>query len=118
MNARSPGPRPGLGVGLLSLYDASRALMAGLADGWLHDPAAAYCSMLAPAMPTGMVEPSLLKKIVPRESVPNYRWPVEPTAAGCASAKYDETASRAAGLQVEAATVTVDALASGSRLTT
>lgn len=59
-------------------------LVPGHAERWLDDPVPlrasvgtearrGYCSTLAPAMPTGMAEPSLLKKIVPRESVPNDR---------------------------------------------
>jgi len=35
------------------------------------------------------VAPALSWKIVPRWSVPNDRWPVDPNVAGCVSAKYD-----------------------------
>ena len=38
-------------------------------------------------MPGGLSSPSFIEKIVPRVSVANERWPVEPIVKGCASAK-------------------------------
>ena len=78
----------------------------------------AYCRALAPAMPGAIVAPVLSKKMVLRTSVANDRCPVAPTVVGCASAKYAETASAAAPLQVLEAAVTATALASGWRVTT
>ena len=69
-------------------------------------------------MPGVMVAPVLLEKIVLRASVAKARCPVDPTAAGCASAKYDDTASFAELLHVFDAGVTVAALVSAARLTT
>src|SRR6516164_3831234 len=51
--------------------------------------------------------PVVFWKIVPRWSVPNERPPVEPAVSGCASPKYDATASALETLQVLAARVTV-----------
>ena len=38
--------------------------------------------------------------MVPRVSVANDRWPVDPTLTGCASAKYDDTAAALEALHV------------------
>ena len=55
---------------------------------------------------------------LPRVSVPNERWPVEPTVTGCASAKYAETGLPVDALQVFDAVVMSVAPVSLPRFTT
>ena len=66
-----------------------------------------YCrTLVAAGIGFAIAAPVLLKKIVPRVSVANARWPVCPTVLGTAPDQYDDIAAFAAVLQVFAASVT------------